>query len=118
MGWLQNVMTRILPQKWAAAMEAESRAWKMRCKCGHEISVWETGGIRWGARGRTWTLWRCPHCGVTWHRDKHQSQRRHRRGPDITEHAQHHARLQRGVVLMAHGNWCGTVVNEVRYAAG
>ena len=58
----------VLPQKWFASMAAESRAWKMRCPCGHQRSVWDLGGIRWGAAGNPKRLLKCPACGRnTWH---------------------------------------------------
>jgi hypothetical protein len=49
-------------------MEAESRAWKMRCTCGAQTSVWERGGIRWKAKGSPRRRARCEACGqTTWH---------------------------------------------------
>jgi len=46
------------------AMEAESRAWMVRCPhCGFERSVWETGGIRYKASGTSRNYMRCPSCG-------------------------------------------------------
>ena len=63
MSWLQRIVVWLLPRKWAEAAEAESRAWMMQCvKCGHEQSVWDAGGIRWGARGRSRTYRRCESC--------------------------------------------------------
>ncbi|HKP54780.1 MAG TPA: phage terminase large subunit family protein [Chloroflexia bacterium] len=51
-------------------MEADSRAWMMRCpNCGHERSVWEMGGIRWGAAGEPRRRLLCPQCGKKgWHK--------------------------------------------------
>lgn len=53
----------------AAAMEAESRTWMVRCPyCGFERSVWETGGVRYKASGTSRQLRRCPRCGRrSWH---------------------------------------------------
>lgn len=49
---LRDLILRIAPAKWAASMEAESREWMLRCRgCGHEISYWEAGGLRWKAKG-------------------------------------------------------------------
>jgi transposase-like protein len=50
-------------------MEAESRAWKVRCEtCGAERSVWEIGGIRWKAVGNPLSLFKCQPCGrARWH---------------------------------------------------
>jgi DNA-directed RNA polymerase subunit RPC12/RpoP len=47
-----------------AAMEAESRAWMVRCPhCGFERSVWDMGGIRYKAAGTSRNYMRCPSCG-------------------------------------------------------
>jgi len=49
---IQKFLTRMLPEKWAASMEEESRSWIARCPhCGSEKSVWDLGGIRWKAAG-------------------------------------------------------------------
>jgi hypothetical protein len=63
MSLLQRIMTRLSGKRLAAAMKAESQEWIMRCKHGHEISVWQAGGIRYGARsaGKTRLAW-CPSC--------------------------------------------------------
>ncbi len=76
MGWpvalsrTQRLITQVAPRSWAASMEAESRAWMVRCRsCGFERSIWELGGIRWKAKGSKWTWGRCPHCGKRgWHK--------------------------------------------------
>jgi len=63
---LQALLTKLLPRKWAAEMEAESRDWMMRCpQCNHERSIWEAGGIRWKAAGNPKRWIRCPQCGTT-----------------------------------------------------
>ena len=69
MSTLQNLLKAILPNSWAQAMEAESRQWFMKCeKCGYEESYWDLGGIRWGAKGNSRNLRRCPQCGQrSWH---------------------------------------------------
>lgn len=66
---LQRCFTRLLPAAWAAAMRTESLSWHLHCsQCGAERSVWESGGIRWKARGAPKRLLVCPHCGQpTWH---------------------------------------------------
>lgn len=68
MSLVQKLVSNLLPRPWAAAIEAESRAWMMRCPCGHETSVWEAGGVRFKAAGNPVYLARCPRCGLTWHR--------------------------------------------------
>jgi hypothetical protein len=69
MNTMQNLITSLLPQKWAEAIEAESRAWMMQCSCGNEISVWDASGIRYKAAGNPRRLHRCLACGErTMHR--------------------------------------------------
>lgn len=68
MNWAQRFITAVLPRRWAAAIEAESRAWVMRCPCGHETSVWAAGGVRFKAAGQPTRLARCPRCGLTLHK--------------------------------------------------
>jgi hypothetical protein len=61
--FVQTVLKSILPAAMAKRMEEESRAWKMRCPEGHEISVWDAGGIRYKASGKPVRLYRCKGCG-------------------------------------------------------
>jgi hypothetical protein len=68
MSRVQKIVKALLPRRWSAAMETESRAWIMICPCGHETSVWDAGGIRYKAAGNPTRRHRCPHCGPTWHR--------------------------------------------------
>jgi hypothetical protein len=49
---LRRAFLKIMPQRWATAMEAESRRWMMQCPCGFEISIWDAGGLRYKATGR------------------------------------------------------------------
>jgi len=69
MSSLQKFVIAILPKKWAARMEAESRTWMARCSsCGFERSIWEAGGIRWKAAGTERRYLSCPECGrAQWH---------------------------------------------------
>lgn len=68
MSRFQRLIKMIFPQKWFEAAEAESRRWMIRCKCGAGQSVWDAGGVRWKASGRTWAFRRCPTCGNrSWH---------------------------------------------------
>lgn len=66
----QRLVSEVVPRTWATSMEAESRAWMVRCRsCGVERSVWELGGIRWKATGTKWTWGRCSECGKrSWHK--------------------------------------------------
>lgn len=68
MSFIQNLLRKVVPAKWSADMEKESRAWMLRCPCGHEKSVWDWGGIRWKAAGTPKRKLPCPACGqITWH---------------------------------------------------
>jgi hypothetical protein len=59
----QKFIFALMPATWAKAAEAESRTWMLTCaKCGHEQSIWDVGGIRWGSRGRSYTFRRCASC--------------------------------------------------------
>jgi hypothetical protein len=63
MSKIQRLVTAIVPRRWAAAMEAASRTWIVRCpSCGYERSVWEMGGIRWKAAGDQKITARCLAC--------------------------------------------------------
>ena len=50
-------------------VEAESRSWMVKCPCGFERSIWELGGVRYGAHSRGKKLLRrCSECGrFRWH---------------------------------------------------
>jgi hypothetical protein len=63
MSSIQKFFVAILPQRWAAAMEAESRSWIAQCSCGFARSIWDMGGIRWGAAGQPSRYLSCPQCG-------------------------------------------------------
>jgi hypothetical protein len=66
---VQRFLRAVLPARLADDMEAESRAWIVRCEdCGEQRSVWELGGVRWKAKGTPRVLRRCPTCrDRTWH---------------------------------------------------
>jgi hypothetical protein len=73
MSFVQRLFTRLLPPKWAADMEVDSRAWILKCKCGYERSFWDIGGIRWKAFGSPSIFGRCPNCGKrNWHSVYHK----------------------------------------------
>lgn len=73
MNRLQKFVTSIVPRSWAASMEADSRAWKLVCNCGHQQSFWEIGGIRWKAKGNQRNYRRCPACGqFSWQRAEYR----------------------------------------------
>lgn len=66
---VQKLLTGRASPSTAASMEAESRSWMVRCPyCGHERSVWEMGGVRYKAAGKSRQLRRCPQCKrLAWH---------------------------------------------------
>jgi len=81
---LQKLMLAVLPKKWAARVEAESRTWIARCSsCGFERSFWELGGIRWKAAGSERRYLYCPKCGqARWHTiSKRQTPDMHTKAP-------------------------------------
>jgi hypothetical protein len=64
MSLTQRLVKMFVSKETAAAMEAESRQWKLRCpNCAYTRSVWELGGIRYKASGNPRTLLTCPQCG-------------------------------------------------------
>jgi len=68
MSLIQKFFKAIFPASWASSMEADSREWMIRCGCGFERSVWDTGGIRWKASGTSSNYMRCKGCGQrSWH---------------------------------------------------
>ena len=69
MSSLQKLVMAVLPKKWAASIESESRTWIVHCSsCGLERSFWEVGGIRWKAAGTERCYLYCPKCGRShWH---------------------------------------------------
>jgi DNA-directed RNA polymerase subunit M/transcription elongation factor TFIIS len=74
MSAIQKFLLAVFPSKWAQSMEAESRAWIVKCpSCGHERSVWEMGGIRWKAAGTPKRYMSCPACQQAgWHEVKYR----------------------------------------------
>lgn len=63
MSRIQRFFRAIFPASWWASMEADSRRWVMRCPCGYHTSIWEMGGIRSKASGKSWTRGKCGQCG-------------------------------------------------------
>lgn len=63
---IQRLFARLVDQPTFAAMEAHSRAWRVRClNCSHARSIWALGGIRYKASGTSLTRLNCPSCGKT-----------------------------------------------------
>jgi tRNA A-37 threonylcarbamoyl transferase component Bud32 len=65
----QSFFQRWCPASWFEKMKAESQQWHLVCDCGHATSVWDRGGIRYGASGKPMKMMSCPACGkFTTHR--------------------------------------------------
>lgn len=66
---MQKFVKFFVPKSLFASMETESRSWMVRCSnCNHERSIWEIGGIRWGAAGNPRVKRICANCGqLHWH---------------------------------------------------
>jgi hypothetical protein len=65
----QRLFAKRSPDTQMGDVEAESRSWMVKCPCGFERSIWELGGVRYGARSRGKKLLRrCGQCGrFRWH---------------------------------------------------
>jgi hypothetical protein len=60
---IRNLILKIVPDRMAVSMEAESREWMTGCRtCGWERSVWDAGGLRWKAKGKSRTRMSCLQC--------------------------------------------------------
>lgn len=64
MSIIQKFITVVLPKSWVAKLERDSRDWKVRCNCGHSNSLWDLGGIRGTAAGKTHWRRKCEKCGL------------------------------------------------------
>lgn len=59
----------ILPARAFAAVEAGTRLWLMECPCGYKQDLWDAGGVRYKAAGRSIELYKCTKCGKRkWHK--------------------------------------------------
>ncbi len=59
---LRKLLFLLMPDR-AADIEAESREWMLQCqRCGYEVSVWDSGGIRYKARGKPRRYGKCRNC--------------------------------------------------------
>lgn len=64
MSLLRRLILAVVSRERAASMEAESRRWMLQCsECGQERSVWDLGGLRYGASGNPSYAARCLQCG-------------------------------------------------------
>lgn len=59
----RKIFIALMPAAWARDMREESQRWMMRCTCGHEISVWDAGGVHWKTSCNPVCLLSCPKCG-------------------------------------------------------
>ena len=76
MSFIQRFVKAILPASTFASMEAESRSWMVVCNgCGTTRTLWDIGGIRGRAAGKTNTRLKCTKCAKnTWHTIKREDQ--------------------------------------------
>ncbi|MBK6750645.1 MAG: hypothetical protein IPG67_11710 [Acidobacteria bacterium] len=76
MSFIQRFVKAILPASTFASMEAESRSWMVVCNaCGTTRTLWDIGGIRGGAAGKTSMRLKCTKCAEnTWHTIKREDQ--------------------------------------------
>lgn len=60
----RDLILRLMPARWRAAAEAESRQWHTECAaCGHASTIWDMGGLRWKAKAEVDKAMLCPACG-------------------------------------------------------
>lgn len=62
---VQRLFLSLLPARWGESLYRSSQDWKITCpSCSYSVSVWDAGGIRWGAKSRRKrTFGKCPSCG-------------------------------------------------------
>lgn len=61
---IQKIARFFSSEKKFKAMEEESRRWVFTCSfCNEQSSIWESGGIRYKAKGEPSMGVRCPKCG-------------------------------------------------------
>jgi hypothetical protein len=67
--FLLHKLVRMLPGGLGDEIEAESRSWFARCRCGCERSIWDLGGIRYKGKGEPRRFLHCPECDQNgWHK--------------------------------------------------
>ncbi len=84
---VRDWMLRLMPARWRAAAEAESREWHLVCgRCQTAESIWSRGGLRWKWTGRPLTRAYCHSCAeVTPHIvERRRAPRGGARGPTNT----------------------------------
>ncbi len=60
---MRAFIMRFMSDETKKKAEAESRQWIGKCShCGAENSIWDIGGLRYGAAGRPTKWARCPKC--------------------------------------------------------
>jgi transposase-like protein len=69
MSTIQSIVKALVSRDAYASMERESRSWMVQCpNCNSERSIWDMGGIRWGASGKPRTHQLCFNCNQPgWH---------------------------------------------------
>ncbi|MBL9146241.1 MAG: protein kinase [Verrucomicrobiaceae bacterium] len=111
----QRFFHKWLPAHWFEAMKVESQAWHLVCECGHATSVWDRGGIRYGASGTPKKLMSCPACHrTTWHRTEWHGEG----GPSNPAKGSGHVLAVNAAVWVAlslAGLWVTLFVNVIHY---
>ncbi len=63
MSLVQRIARALVSAERFAAMEKETRNWVVECcTCGCQRDLWDLGGIKYKARGTSYTFGRCPDC--------------------------------------------------------
>ncbi len=74
MAFWQKLAKALVSTRRFEAMEAQSRAWVMKCThCGRETSIWDMGGIRYKASGNPSRAGWCKHCNKKFFGTLHQT---------------------------------------------
>ncbi|KIT14465.1 hypothetical protein [Jannaschia aquimarina] len=59
----QKILRAVLPARWFADLETETRQWEVACRtCGRSRDLWEAGGLRWRAASEQSVAGYCSAC--------------------------------------------------------
>ena len=62
MSLIQKIIKFFVSARTFSKIKLESEEWYFKCDCGNEFSVWDTGGIRYKAKGNPLKAARCTKC--------------------------------------------------------
>jgi len=114
----QHFFLRWLPASWFEKMKVESQQWHLVCDCGHATSVWDRGGIRYGASGKPKKMMKCPACGKF---TTHRMEWRGEGGPENPKKGSMNALACNAAVWVALalvGHWVAFILDVVRDGNG